>query len=399
MLKKPLAVTLVAAGVLTGAQSAQAETLRIGFINTLSGGGAILGIHQINGWKLALEHEGWNKNGDNLGGVPTNMYYGDTQRKVDVALRVARKMLRSDKVHMVAGVMWSNILAAVQRPVTRAKRIMMSTNAGWSGMAGKSCSRYFISTSWNNDQTPEAMGQLMRDEGIGKVFLMSANYQAGKDMLTGFRRYYKGGKVTGQILYKLGTRDFQAEISRVRAAKPDALFIFAPGGMGIAFMKQWAASGAGKDIKLYTVFTVDWLTLGPIGKAAVGSYHTNYWAADDKRPSNQKFWKSYVAKYKKPPSHFAAQAYDGPRLIAAALKKQGGFDGNVLKLSKTLRKTSYDSIRGPYKYNINGIPIQNFYKREVVLGADGRPAIVTRTVVFNNARDSYWRTCKRSERH
>ena len=348
MLNKTLAAGLAAAGLIAGAQAVQAQELRIGFINTLSGGGAILGKHQINGWMLGMEHEGWRKNGDKLGGVPTQLFVGDDQRKVDVGLRVARKMLRSDRVHIVAGVVWSNILAAVQRPVTRAKRIMISTNAGWSGMAGKSCSRYFISTSWNNDQTPEAMGKLLSDEGIKRVFLLSANYQAGKDMLTGFRRFYKGGKVIGQILYKLGTRDFQAEISRARAAKPEAVFVFAPGGMGIAFMKQWAASGAGKDIKLYTVFTVDWLTLGPIGKAAVGSYHTNYWAADDKNAANQKFWKSYIAKHKKPPSHFAAQSYDAPRLIAAALRKNGGFDGNTLKLSKTMRKVKLcDSIRGP----------------------------------------------------
>ncbi len=398
MFTRPLAVTLAAAGVLVGAQAVQAETLRIGFINTLTGGGAILGIHQINGWKLGLEHEGWNANGK-LGGTKVEMTYGDTQRKVDVALRVARKMLRSTKVHIVAGVMWSNILAAVQRPVVRAKRIMMSTNAGWSGMAGKSCSKYFITTSWNNDMTPEAMGQLMRDEGLRNVFLLSANYQAGKDMLTGFKRYYKGGKIAGQILYKLGTRDFQAEISRIKAAKPDAVMAFTPGGMGIAFVKQWTASGAGKNIKLFTVFSVDWLTLGPIGKAAIGTYHTNYWAADDPRPSNQKFWKSYIAKHKKPPSHFAAQAYDGPRLIAAALKKQGGFDGNTLKLNKTMRKVKYDSIRGPYTYNVNGFSIQNFYKREVIAGPGGKPMIVTRTIVFRNHRDAYWRQCKRSERH
>ncbi len=398
MLKKHLTVILAAAGVLIGAQASQAEELRIGFINVMTGGGAILGVHAINGWKLGLEHEGWNANGK-LGGVPVKMFYGDTQRKVDVGLRVTRKMLRSDKVHIVAGVTFSNILAAVQRPVVRSKRIMMSTNAGWSGMAGKACSKYFITTSWNNDMTPEAMGQLMRDEGLRNVFLLSANYQAGKDMLTGFKRYYKGGKIAGRILYKLGTRDFQAEISRIKAAKPDSVMAFAPGGMGIAFVKQWTASGAGKTIKLFTVFSIDWLTLGPIGKAAIGTYHTNYWAADDKRASNQRFWKGYIAKHKKPPSHFAAQAYDGPRLIAAALKKQGGFDGNTLKLNKTMRKVKYDSIRGPYTYNVNGIPIQNFYKREVIAGPDGKPMIVTRTIVFRNHKDAYWRKCKLSERH
>ena len=399
MLRKPMIATMAAVGVLVGAQTAQSEELRIGFVNTMSGGGAILGIHAMNGWKLGLEHEGWSKDGDKLGGVPTKMFYGDAQRKVDVALRVTRKMVKSDKVHIVAGVSFSNILAAIQRPVVRARRIMMSTNAGWSGLAGTSCSKYFITTSWQNDMTAEAMGQAMRDEGLKRVFLLSANYQAGKDMIAGFRRFYKGGEIVGQVLYKLGTRDFQAEISRIKAAKPDAVFAFAPGGMGVALVKQWSASGAGKDIKLFTVFTVDWLTLGPIGKAAIGTYHTNYWDSDSKRPANQKFWKSYVAKYKKPPSHFAAQAYDGPRLIAAALRKQGGFDGNTLKLNQTMRHVKYDSIRGPYSYNVNGFSILNFYKREVVAGPAGKPMIVTRTVVFRNHKDAYWRKCKRSERH
>lgn len=380
-----------------GAQSAE---LRIGFINSLSGGAAIIGKHQLNGWMLGLESEGWGKNGDMLGGVPMKLFTGDDQRKVDVGLRAADKMLKSDKAHIVAGIIWSNILAAVQRRVIKARRIMISTNAGWSGMAGKSCSPYFISTSWNNDQTPEAMGQLINQDGLKNVFIMSANYQAGKDMANGFKRYYKG-KVAGQILYKLGARDFQAEISKVRAAKPEALFIFAPGGMGVAFVKQWAASGAGKNIKLYTVFTVDHLTLPPIGEAAVGSYHTNYWQPDSDRPANVKFVKDYMAKFKSMPSHFASQAYDAPRLIAATLKKMGGkfSEGNLLAFAKAMRTTPYDSVRGSYKYNVNGFPIQNFYKREVIMGADGKPTIVTRSTVFTNHIDSHWEKCPKKNRY
>ncbi len=397
-MKKPLLATAIVAALAT-APVAQSAELRIGFINTLTGGAAIIGKHQVNGWNLGLAHEGWNKNGDKLGGVPTKIWIADDARKPDVGRRAATKMMRSNKVHIVAGMIWSNILAAVSRPVTRNKTILMSTNAGWAGLAGRKCSRYFISSSWNNDQTPEAMGRLMREEGLKSVYLLSPNYQAGKDMLAGFKRFYRGGKVVGTTLFKLGQRDYQADISKIRAAKPQALFVFAPGGMGIAFMKQWAASGAGKSIRLYTVFTVDNLTINPIGNAALGSFHTNYWDPDSKNAANQKFIKSYVARHKRLPSHFAAQAYDAPRLIAAAVRKVGGRVDNKLALVKAMRKVKYDSIRGPYRYNVNGIPIQNFYKRAVVPGPAGKAIIRTQGIVFSDHKDAYWRKCPARERH
>ena len=396
-MKRTLLAATAAVSILA-APSANAEELRIGFINTLTGGAAVIGKHQVNGWNLGLEHQGWTKNGDKLGGVPTRIWIKDDQRKPDVGVRAAQDFMRSNKVHIIAGIIWSNILMAVQRPVTRSKVILMSTNAGAAPMAGRTCSKYFISTSWNNDQTPEAMGQLMREEGLKSVFLLSPNYQAGKDMLSGFKRFYRGGKVVGQILFKLGQRDYQADLSKIRAAKPEALFVFAPGGMGIAFMKQWAASGLGKEVKLYTVFTVDNLTLRPIGAAAVGSFHTNYWDPDSKNAANQKFIKAYLAKYKSMPSHFAAQSYDAPALIASGVKAVRGKVSNTLALMKAMRKADYASIRGPYKYNWNGIPIQNFYHREVITGSDGKPAIVTRGVVFANHKDAYYKKCKPANR-
>lgn len=382
------------------AAPASAQELRIGYMSTLSGPAAIIGKHQVNGWKLGLEHQGWNKDGDKLGGVATRVFYGDDQVKPDVGLAVAQKMVFNDKVHVIAGNIWSNVLMAVQQYAIDNKIGVLSTNAGASPLAGKACSPYFISTSWNNDQTPEAMGRVMTEEKFKSVWLMAPNYQAGKDMLAGFRRYYKGGgKVVGTTLFKLNETDYQADISKVRATKPDALFIFAPGGMGIAFMRQWAASGAGKDVKLYTVFSVDYLTLGPIGNAAVGTFHTNYWNPEDPNPANQKFFKDYLAKYGHRPSHFAAQAYDAPALIAAGVKAVNGKVDDVLGLMKAMRKASYPSIRGAYQYNVNGIPIQNFYLREVVKGADDKPMIKTVRTVFANHKDAYWQQCPAQMRY
>jgi branched-chain amino acid transport system substrate-binding protein len=389
---KRVILAAAACGLIAG--NASAQELRIGFMNSMN---HPLGKEQVNGFKLGLKAMGWNKDGDKLGGVPTRVFYCDDQVKPDVGVTCAKRFVEQDKVQIVAGIVWSNILNAVRNPVVGNKVILMSTNAGSSRLAGVACSKYFISTSWQNDETPEAMGQLMREEKLDNVFLMSANYQAGKDMMAGFRRYYKG-KIKGQILYKLGNRDFQSELTRVRAAQPSAVFIFAPGPMGVAFMKQWAASGLGKTIKLYTVFTIDNFMLLPIGKAAVGSFHTNYWDPDSKNPTNVKFIADYKAAYGRLPSHFAAQSYDAPALIASAVKAVHGNVSNTLALKKAMLKANYASVRGKYTYNFNGMPIESFYKREVIAGPDGKPMIRTTGVVFANHSDAYAKRCKRSER-
>jgi branched-chain amino acid transport system substrate-binding protein len=208
---------------------------------------------------------------------------------------------------------------------------------------------------------------------------------------------YKG-KVAGQTLFKPGETDYQADISRIRAEKPQAVFYFGPGAMGISFLKQWAASGVAKDIKLYTQFTVDWISLPVIGEAALGTFHTNQWDIDSKNEVNQKFIKDYVAKFGGMPPHYAQQAYDGPRLIAAALKATGGKFSDPVAFMKAMRHTPYPSARGPYKYNVNGIPIQDFYKREVVKNADGKLWIKTVGVAVKDSTDPYWKECPEASR-
>ena len=391
---KKIVIGTAAAVVLSAglAAPAQAENFRIGFLNTLSGGAAILGKSQLAGWQVGLELEGWKKNGDKLGGVPTDIFVGDDQRKADVGLRAVRKWLKSQRVHMVSGIIWSHILAAVSRPVTRAKRILMSNNAGWSGLAGKNCSPYFISSSFQNDEAAEAMGELLNQEGLKKVFMMAPNYQAGKDMLNGFQRTYKDGKVVGQILFKLGARDYQAHISKVRASGADSLFIFVPGGMGVAFMKQWAASGAGQQVRLYTNYAVDYITIKPIGKAAVGTFHTLHWGPNMDNPRNKEFIKAFMAKNKRTPDMFALQAYDGARKIADGLRGVKGNFKNLKNLVKVMRAQGLNSVRGQLKYNVNGFLIQPWYKRSVTLDAKGVPQIqVDQMVTFKT--DSFGDKC------
>ena len=388
-------IKLIGAAALlaVAAAPALAAEVRIGYINSFSGGPGIFGKHAKDGFELALDHLG-----RKLGGYDVKIIYGDSQRKPDVARQLVDKMIKRDRVHFVVGTTWSNILAAIQRPVIRSKTILISTNAGWSGMAGKNCSAYFFSTSWNNDQTPEAMGQLMKSESLDNVFLISANYQAGKDMLTGFERFYKR-KIAGRILYRLGQRDYQAEISQIRAVGPAAIFGFLPGPMGIAFFKQYRAVELQRTIPLYTVFTVDYLTLPGHGESAIGTFHTNYWDVTSSRPDNQKFIKDYIKKYGYHPSHFSAQPYDAPFLLDAAIKAVKGNLKNKKGLIRAMEKVNYLPSRGKFRYNTNHIPIQNFYKREVIADASGNPKIVTRGIVLRDHKDAYYKQCpKRSMR-
>ena len=394
---RALKILAAAASLAVIASAASAEELRIGLLTTNSGPAAVIGDQVVNGWKLGLEHEGWKKDGDKLGGVPMRMFYGDDQLKPDVGLREVDKFIKRDRVNMVAGFMWSNIMLAAKKPLFDNKIIMMSNVAGASPMAGKQCSPYFISTSWNNDQTAIVSGTLLNDDKIKTVWAMGPNYQAGKDVIHGLRTGYKG-KVLGETLFKLGESDFQPDISKVRAEKPDAVFFFGPGAMGISFLKQWAASGLAKDIKLYTLFTVDWISLPVIGEAALGTLHTNQWDIDSKDPVNQKFIHDYVAEFGKMPAHYAQQAYDGPRLIAAALRANGGMFKDPLAFMKLMRHTQFPSARGPYTYNVNGLPIQNFYKREVVRRDDGKLWIATRGIVFQDNKDPFWQECPAANR-
>jgi branched-chain amino acid transport system substrate-binding protein len=382
-------VVLAAAALsLLAAPAVAADKVKIGFIATFSGGAAILGKHMRDGFDLALDDLG-----HKIGGLPVEVVYGDDQVKPDVGRQVVEAMIKRDKVDFVAGVIWSNVAMAIRNPLVESKTITVITNAGASPLAGTECSPYIFTTSWNNDQTPEAMGKLMLEDKVKDVYVMAPNYQAGKDMIAGFKRVYKQ-KVKGEILYPLNATDYQAELGQVRAAKPGALFIFAPGGMGVAFLKQWYASGLAKQFPLYTVFTVDETSFPAIGDAPLGSYTTSFWDSDAKFPANVRFLANFKKKYGYDPAMYAAQSYDAPFLIDSAVKAVKGDLTNKMGIIKAMEKADYQSVRGPFQFNVNHVPIQNFYRREVIRGAEGKPVLHTTGIVFADYKDAYYAQCK-----
>ena len=388
VLAATLAVALAAA--LAAGPAAAQQKVKIGFITTLSGPNGVIGEHMKNSVELALDHLG-----RKVGGLPVEVVYGDDQFKPDVGVQVAQEMLTKHQVDFVSGIIWSNVMMAVSPTVTSAGKIMVGTNAGPSPLAGAQCHKLHVNVSWQNDQTPEAMGKYMQDAGIEDVYIMAPNYQAGKDMLTGFKRYFKG-RIVDEVYTRLGQTDYQAELSQLRAKNPKAVFVFYPGGMGISFLRQYSEAGLRGQFPLYSVYTVDEISIPAVKHAALGQFETRYWSPDLKNAANQKYVTDYRKKYNKWPVFYGAQSYDGMLLIDSAVRAVKGNLKDTDALVRAMRKADFDSIRGKFTFNNNNHPIQNFYLLKTVAGPTpgGDPVMEIQKAVFTNHKDAYHGECK-----
>jgi branched-chain amino acid transport system substrate-binding protein len=384
-MKKYIAAAVVA---LLCSPALAADNVKIGFITTLSGPAGVIGKHMKDSADLALSMLG-----GKIGGLPAQIVYGDDQQKPDVGRQVADEMLKRDKVDFLTGIIWSNVLLAVYQPVIQSGTILISANAGPHEIAGEKCAANFFSASWQNDQTPEAMGKFMNDQKMQDIYLIAPDYAAGKDMMSGFKRYFKG-KVTAETYTKFGQSDYQVEISQIRDANPKAVFAFLPGGMGIQFVKQYAQAGMREKIPLYSAFTVDETTLPAIGDAADGNYEVGFWSPDLDNPRNKEFIAAFRQKYNYLPSFYGAQSFDAITMIDHAVKAAKGDLADKQGMIAALEKADFPSVRGPFKYNKNHFPIENFYLLKIVKDSDGNYARKIQKTVFADHADSYAGECK-----
>jgi len=386
--RKPILAAMTAVAVAFAAPALAQQKIKIGFISTFSGPQGVMGQYMKDSVELALDHLG-----RKVGGLEVEMVYGDDQFKPDVGVQVAEEMLKKHNVDFVSGIIWSNVMLAVVPVVTGAGKIMVGTNAGASPLAGSQCNELYFSTSWNNDQTPEAMGKFMQEQGINDVYVLAPNYQAGKDMVAGFKRYYKG-RIVEEIYTKMGQQDYQAEITQLRSKNPKAVFAFYPGGMGIQFLRQYDQAGLRGKLPLYTVFTVDEISLPAVKDAAEGIYETRYWSPDLKNPANQRFVADYKKKYGKLPVFYGTQSYDGILLIDSAVRAVKGNVKDVKGMVLAMRKANFNSVRGPFTYNVNHHPIQNFYLLRAEKQSSGDIEMRIQRTVFEKHKDSYFQDCK-----
>jgi branched-chain amino acid transport system substrate-binding protein len=388
-MRRTLLVASAALMLAAGPAMAQQKTIKIGFVSTFSGPTAVIGNDMRNSFELALDHLG-----RKMGGLPVEVIYEDDQQKPEVGKQKTEKLIESDKVDFVTGFIWSNVLLASLKPIVDSKTMFVIANAGASQVAGELCSPYVFSTSWQNDQTPQAMGLYMNKKGVKTAFLIGPNYAAGKDMLNGMRTTFKG-QIIGEELTKWPDQlDFSAELSKVRAANPDAVYVFYPGAAGVQFLNQFAQAGLKGKIQLYTAFTIDSLSLPRQGDLALGVAGAQEWVNDLPNAANKKFVADFKAKHKAYPSFYGAQSYDAANLINSAVVAVKGDASKKDAMRAEMKKANYASVRGPYKYGNNQFPIQNFYIQEAVKDADGVLTLKTVEAIVKDDQDRSAAKCQ-----
>ncbi|MEP3053465.1 MULTISPECIES: ABC transporter substrate-binding protein [Rhodobacterales] len=331
--------------------------LKVGMITTLSGGGAGLGIDVRDGFMLAMKQ---------AGDTGIEVVIEDDQRKPDIAVQLADKMIQSEKVDVMTGIIWSNLAMAVVPSTTAQGKFYLSPNAGPSALAGKGCHPNYFNVAWQNDNLHEAAGAYANTAGYRKSFILAPNYPAGKDALTGYKRQY-GGELTGELFTKLGQTDYAAEIAQIRASGADSVFFFLPGGMGISFLKQYADSGIDLPV-VGPAFSFDQGILQAVGAAALGVVNTSQWNKDIDNAANKAFVETFSAEYGRLPSLYASQGFDTANLLISAAAKADVKDADAFRAA--LKAADFASTRGDFAFGNNNHPIQNIYVREVIQEGD-----------------------------
>ena len=383
-----VAGALLASTVLTAPALAQQDPIKIGMMLTLSGPPAALGTQARDGFRLAVEEMG-----GEMAGRPVEVLEVDDELKPDTAVTKARGLVERDQVDFVVGTIFSNILGAIAKPVTESETFLISPNAGPSPLAGRGCNPYFFSVSYQNDQVHEVLGKYAQAEGYARVFLIAPNYQAGKDSLAGFKRHFEG-EVVDEIYTPLGQQDFAAEMARIADAKPDAVFVFMPGGSGVSLVRQFREAGLADTIPFLSAFTVDETTLPATKRDAVGLFSGATWAPNLDNETNKAFVAAFEEKYGYVPGLYAAHGYDTARLIDSAVEAVGGDLSDKDAVRAALRAADFDSVRGDFAFNANQFPVQDFYLVKAAEREDGQFQTEIVETVFDDFGDNYAGECR-----
>jgi branched-chain amino acid transport system substrate-binding protein len=366
-----------------------ADKVKIGFISTLSGPNASIGTDIRDAFNLAVK-----LNGGKLGGLPAEVLVSDDQLKPENAKQIAERYLQKEKVDFVTGIVFSNVVMAVAPDAIASKVFFISPNAGPALFTGAQCNPFFFAASWPSEAYSEAAGQYMTSKGIKNAIFLAPNYVGGQDAATGFKRYYKG-KLVEEMYTKLGQLDYAAELSQIRAAKPEALYVFLPGGMGINFIKQFVASGMSRDIQLIVpLWGSDQDIIRAVGDPMLGLFSVGHWSIDFDNPANRKFVAEFEKEYKRLPTGYAASGYDTAMLIDSAIRKVKGKIEDKNALRAALRAADFKSVRGDFKFGKNQFPVQNYYLQLVGKGPDGRIVHKTMGTVLTARGDAYVQDCK-----
>jgi branched-chain amino acid transport system substrate-binding protein len=362
--------------------------IKIGFMAELSGPQAALGQDQFDAFMMVVE-----RNGGKLGGTAVQIIREDSQLKPDVATQLVQKLIEKDNVSIITGITFSNVMMAVHKPITEKGVFLIGSNAGPAPIAGAACSPFQYIVSWQNDMQAEVVGKYATDKGYKKVIGMAPNYQAGKDFIAGFKRFYKG-EVIDEIYTPLNQPDFAAELAQVASKKPDAIYVFYPGGLGVNFVRQYQQAGLLGKIPLLSSSTTDGSTLPAQQDAALGVISGTFWGPDFDNAVSKQFVADFEAKYKRIPSQYAAQSYDAALLLDSAIGKVKGNVADKAAFGAALKAADFKSLRGNFKFGNNHFPVQDLHIFEVAKDSKGRVSLKTIATPLKNHTDNYAANCK-----
>jgi branched-chain amino acid transport system substrate-binding protein len=375
----------LAAIAIFGAAPAAAQ-IKIGFITTMSGPAGGIGQDMYDAFMLGIDHSG-----GRLGGQAVQVFKEDDQLKPDLATQIVQKLIEKERVSIIAGVGFGNVMMAIYKPIVDSGVFLIGSLTGPSPIAGKMCSPFFFSTSWQTDQLFEGPGHYASSR-YKRMIVMAPNYQAGKDAIAGFKRFYKG-EIIAEVYSQLNQPDYAAEIAQLQVRKPDAVFVFYPGGMGINFVKQYQQAGLLGKLPLLSGSTVEGTNLPALKELAIGVLSSAQWGPDFDNPTSRRFVEDFEKKYNRIPSNFAAQSYDAALLLDSAIRKVNGNVADKKAFQAALKAADFKSTRGPFRYNHNNFPIQDFYLFDVAKDAKGRVSLATKEKVFTNHQDAYHKDC------
>jgi branched-chain amino acid transport system substrate-binding protein len=381
------AALALAAFSLMGTAAVAQTPIKIGYLGTFSGPLAPISNDMYDAFMLVVK-----KNGGKLGDVPVEIIKEDDQFKPDVGLQAVQKLIEKEHVPIITGLVGSNVIMAVAKPITEKEVFLIGANAGPSPLAGAQCSPYQYITSWQNDSYAEAAGKFAQDKGYKKMVLVTSNYQAGKDAARGFKKFYKG-TIVNELSPAFNQPDYSAELSQIVADKPDAVFAFLPGA-GVNFVRQFQQAGLMKSLPLVTVGMFDATTLPALQESALGAVGVHFWAPDTNTPANKQFVEAYEKAYNRIPSNFSAQGYDSALLLDAAIGKVKGNVGDKKAFMVALKEGVPNAVRGTLKFGNNNFAINTWYAYEVAKDAKGRVSLKTIATPLKDYQDSFHQLCQ-----
>ena len=389
MKKSAIARALVFSAALLAVNGAQAaDEIKIGFLTTLSGPGAGTGQDIRDAFTLAIK-----MNDGKLGGLPVNISITDDQNNPVAARQTVERYIKRDKVDIITGPVFSSVVLPIVPGILQSDTVFISTNTGPADYAGEKCDPNFFVVSWQNEDVPQAMGAFANEKGYKRVAMIAPNYPGGRESLQGFKRLYTG-EIVDEVYTKMGQLDYSAEIANLKTAKPDAVFYFLPGGMGINFVKQYNASGLQKDAPLLTPgFTADTENIAALGKDMVGTFNSSQWADDLPNEANKKFVEAFKKEYNRLPSMYSSQGYDAAMLIDGAVRQVNGKIEDKEAFRKAMKDAKFASVRGDFKFNNNNYPIHDIHMRQVIEDEQGNVRNKLIGTVLKNHSDLFAKQC------